>query len=134
MPPAMGGSAVPAAAQNEEQADVCFPSGKSSTGGTRYEIVISARGESPGVFKIDKYTGDVWELTDGFFTGTHKLIKFTRESDSDDLAKEGKINYQLIAVTPTRLFLLNLNTGLLWENYSGLFTDNREFRIIQEWP
>ena len=131
-------AAVPAAAQNEGQtemtkAEFLFSSGKSSTEGARYEIVISARGETPGVFKIDKYTGDVWELTDGFFTSTHKLIKFTRESDSEDLAKEGKINYQLIAVTSTRIFLLNLNTGLMWENYTGIFTDNREFRVIREW-
>ena len=65
-------SVFPAVAQTERYQ----PVDKTSLEGSRYEIVIPTRDEIPSLFKLDKYTGDVWELPNDFVL-PHKLTLFT---------------------------------------------------------
>ena len=127
-------SAIPATAQdeNEMRSEQYYPVSKSSLEGGRYEIVVPTRNEFPSLFRLDKYTGDVWELPNDLLI-PHKLILFTREPDENDLVEEGKVNYQLIAVSSSHLYLINLNTGILWEYSHDLFSrKGNVFRLIEE--
>lgn len=116
--------------EEEKQPTFYYPVVKSSLEGNRYEIVVPTKEEFPDLFKIDKYTGDVWELSTAMFT-PYRLVPFTREGHSDDLIEEGKVNYQLIAVSSTNLLLINIHTGVMWEYNGSLFKKGRVFRLIE---
>ena len=124
---------IPALAQDEDRDSInhCFPISKSSLTGPRFEVVIP-RDNDAAIFKIDKYTGDVWELSNSFGE-RQRLIKFSRELSIDDDSEKGRINYQLIAVSSTQVYLLNLNTGIMWgRHWEGLFKLNHVFRLLDE--
>ena len=113
------------------QTDRFQPVDKTSLEGSRYEIVIPTRDEIPSLFKLDKYTGDVWELPNDLVL-PHKLILFTREPSENDIVKEGMVNYQLLAVSSTEIYLVNLNTGILWEYTNNLFSRRGlVFRLVE---
>ena len=59
-------------------------------------------------------------------------MKLSREVDIDDDVVDGQINYQLIVVSSSRAFLLNLNTGVMWEYTEELFRKSRTFKVLQE--
>ena len=120
-------SVFPAVAQTERYQ----PVDKTSLEGSRYEIVIPTRDEIPSLFKLDKYTGDVWELPNDLVL-PHKLTLFTREPSEKDIVKEGMVNYQLLAVSSTEIYLVNLNTGILWEYTNNLFSRRGlVFRLVE---
>ena len=85
----------------------------------------------PGIFKIDKYTGDVWVLPNSIGS-SNKLRKFTRETSFEDEVIEGQINYQLIVISTSKAYLLNLNSGVMWEYSEELFRTSRSFRLMEE--
>ena len=121
-------SAFPAIAQTENY----YPVDKTNLEGSRFEIVIPTRDNIPSLFKLDKYTGDVWELPNDLVI-PHKLTLFTRESSENDIVDEGKVNYQLIAVSSSQVYLVNLNTGVLWEYTNNLFPRRGNvFRLVKE--
>ena len=66
-------------------------------------------------FKIDKYTGQVYQLVQGSNGLSWQLI--VAEKHSQNKTAEGKVNYQLftsgLAVRMT--YLLNVNTGATWQ-------------------
>ena len=120
-------SVFPAVAQT----DRFQPVDKTSLEGSRYEIVIPTRDEIPSLFKLDKYTGDVWVLPNDLVF-PHKLTLFTREPSENDIVKEGMVNYQLIAVSSSEIYLINLNTGILWEYTNDLFRRRGwVFRLVE---
>ena len=120
-------SMFPAVAQTERYQ----PVDKTSLEGSRYEIVIPTRDEIPSLFKLDKYTGDVWVLPNDLVL-PNKLFLFTREPSENDIVKEGMVNYQLIAVSSSQIYLVNLNTGILWEYTNDLFSRRgRVFRLVE---
>lgn len=127
-------AAVPASAQDESVSGKPAPHStisKSSLWGPRFEV-LAAEGEVfPSLYKIDKYTGDVWVLSNSI-GASNKLVKFSREIDIDDDVVEGQINYQLLVVSPSRVFLLNLNTGVMWEYTEELFRRSRSFKVLGE--
>ena len=121
-------SVFPAIAQDEHY----YPVDKTSLEGSRYEIVIPTRDNVPSLYKLDKYTGDVWDLPNDLVL-PHKLTLFTREPSENDIVEEGKVNYQLIAVSSSQVYLVNLNTGVLWEYTNSLFTRRGNvFRLVEE--
>ena len=120
-------SVFPAVAQT----DRFQPVDKTSLEGSRYEIVIPTRDDIPSLFKLDKYTGDVWVLPNDLVL-PNKLTIFTREPSVNDIVKEGMVNYQLIAVSSSQIYLINLNTGILWEYTNELFRRKGwEFRLVE---
>ena len=126
----------PAIAQDEidsESGDEhYYPIAKSSLDGPRFEVLTSMREQNSSLFKIDKYTGEVWNLPISIGS-PNKLVKCTKEMTLDDVADEGKINYQLFFISPTRVHLLNLNTGVMWECRSrGFFSNRWEFKLLEE--
>lgn len=121
-------SSFPAIAQTENY----YPVDKTSLEGSQFEIVIPTRDNIPSLFKLDKYTGDVWELPNDLVL-PHKLTLFTRESSENDIVDEGKVNYQLIAVSSSQVYLVNLNTGVIWEYTNNLFPRRGNvFRLVKE--
>lgn len=99
--------------------------------GARFEIVIVDADNSPTFFRFDKYTGDLWQLSSGF--RPLKLIPYTREADEADIAEEGRINYQFVAWSSSTFYLINLNTGLMWEKTpDDLFRKVTALQIIRE--
>ena len=104
---------------------------KTSLEGNRFEILVTSNEDIRTVFRFDKATGDLWELSNGFRPLT--LRKYTRESDPDDVAEEGGINYQLVALSSTSLYLINLKTGVMWEKTpDDLFKKKTNFQLILE--
>jgi hypothetical protein len=82
-------------------------------------------------FRFDKFTGDLWELSSGF--RPLKFTRYIREADVDDVAEEGRINYQLIAWSHSTFYLINLNTGVMWEKSSDdLFKRKTTLQVIRE--
>ncbi len=121
-------SAFPAIAQNEHY----YPVDKTSLDGSRYEIVVPSRDEIPFLFKLDKYTGDVWMLPNDLVL-PHKLTLLTRTPSENDIAEDGRVNYQLISVSSAQVYLINLNTGILWEYTNDLFPRRGNvFRMVEE--
>ena len=126
-------SAIPAGAQDEpmNMPAPCSPFIQSSLWGPRFEVLVVEGVAVPSLFKIDKYTGDVWVLPNSIGS-PNKLMKLSREVDIDDDVVDGQINYQLIVVSSSRAFLLNLNTGVMWEYTEELFRKSRTFKVLQE--
>ncbi len=121
-------SVFPAIAQNEHY----YPVDKTSLDGSRYEIVVPSRDEIPFLFKLDKYTGDVWMLPNDLVL-PHKLTLLTRTPSENDIAEDGRVNYQLISVSSAQVYLINLNTGILWEYTNDLFPRRGNvFRMVEE--
>lgn len=104
---------------------------KSSLWGPRFEVLATEGTVAPILFKIDKYSGDVWVLSNTIGS-SNKMMKFFREVDIDDDVVEGQINYQLIVVSSTRAFLLNLNTGVMWEYTEEIFRKSKSFKVLGE--
>ena len=106
--------------------------GKSSPEGARFEVVIPSNSDSNCIFRIDKYTGDVWRLWHAIGS-SNKLVLLEREPSEMDLAEEDKINYQLVSISPTEAYLINLNTGIIWEFWPSLFSKkNNIFSLIED--
>ena len=129
-------SVFPAIAQDETASESrhehYYPVTKSRLDGPRFEVLTSMREENSALYKIDKYTGDVWKLPLSLGE-SNKLVKCSRELTLHDDAEEGRINYQLIIISPTRVYLLNLNTGVMWEcRSSGFFSSRWEFKLLEE--
>ena len=104
---------------------------QTSPDGTRFEILIMYNDDSPRFFRFDKYTGDLWELSNGF--RPLKLVRYIREGDPDDLAEGGRINYQLVAWSTSTFFLINLNTGVMWEKApDDLFKRTTSLQVVRE--
>ena len=127
-------AAVPASAQDEPAGS--RPESSSHTiqsrlWGPRFEVLAVEKTVAPSLFKIDKYTGDVWVLPNAIGS-PNKLMKFFREVDIDDDVIDGQINYQLIVVSSTRAFLLNLNTGVMWEYTEEIFRKSKSFKVLGE--
>ena len=128
-------AAISASAQDEPAGDrpaSYFTFIKSSLWGPRFEILTVVEGAlAPDLFKVDKYTGEVWELS--YSIGpSNKLVKFSRETDINDDVVDGQINYQLILVSSSQAYLLNLNTGVMWEYSEELFRKSRSFKVLGE--
>ena len=104
---------------------------QTSPEGSRFELLVTTGDEYRTVFRFDKSTGDLWELSNGF--RPLKLMKYTREADPRDLAEEGRINYQLVALSSTALYIINLHTGVMWEKTpDDLFKKQTNFQLIKE--
>ncbi len=125
-------AAIPAGAQDEpmNMPAPCSPFIQSSLWGPRFEV-LTTQEAIPSIFKIDKYTGDVWVLPNSVGT-SNKLRKFTREATFEDEVVEGQINYQLVVVSSSKAYLLNLNSGVMWEYSEELFRTSRSFRLLEE--
>lgn len=109
-----------------------YPVAMTSLDGGRFEILITTtEADTPITYKFDKYTGTVWELSNGF--RPLKLIKYTREASPNDVVEEGKVNYQLVALSTSTIFLININSGEMWEKSTAeIFKKNTAFQIIKE--
>ena len=126
-------AAVPASAQDESVSGKPAPHStisKSSLWGSRFEVLVAEGEIFPSLYKIDKYTGDVWVLSKSIGP-SNKLVKFFRETDIDDDVVEGQINYQLV-VSSSQAYLLNLNTGVMWEYTEELFRKSKTFKVLGE--
>ena len=104
---------------------------KTSLEGNRFEILVTSNEDIRTIYRFDKATGDLWELSNGFRPLT--LRKYSRESDPDDVAGDGDINYQLVALSSSSLYLINLKTGVMWEKTpDDLFRRNTGFQVLKE--
>ena len=122
---------IPAAAQDENKPKVVhyYPVVKSRLDGERFEILIPRDDTSRTIYRFDKYTGEVWEL----YGDLHHIPRDTSEKD---LAEEGSVNYQFIATSPSQVYVINLNTGIMWKSaYEGSFFKAKlKLELIEEKP
>ena len=128
---------TPAAAQDETKPKVVhyYPVVKSRPDGERFEILTPRDDTSRTIYRFDKYTGEVWELYSELFRDI-ELRHIPREASEKDLAEEGIVNYQFIATSPSQVYVINLNTGIMWRCYDegGLFTSKLKLKLIEETP
>ena len=59
-----------------------------------------------------------------------------RDASEKDLAEDGIVNYQFIATSPSQVYVINLNTGIMWTNYyeGSLFNAKLKLKLIEEKP
>lgn len=99
---------------------IYMPTGISSVDGPRFEVVIPRDNCTP-YLRLDKETGEVWQLKVNL--GSKNSVKaITHEPSGFDIRKEGQNNYQIVAESPFHVYLMNLNTGLIWEYSESLFS------------
>lgn len=99
---------------------IYMPTGISSVDGPRFEVVIP-RDNSIPYLRLDKETGEVWQLKVNL--GSKNSVKAIAHEPSEfDIRKEGQNNYQIVAESPFHIYLMNLNTGLIWEYSESLFS------------
>ena len=99
---------------------IYMPSGISSVDGPRFEFVIPRDNSTP-YLRLDKETGDVWQLKVNI--GAKNSVKAIRHEPSElDIRKEGQNNYQIVAESAFHVYLMNLNTGLIWEYSESIFS------------
>lgn len=97
-----------------------MPTGISSVDGPRFEVVIPRDNSTP-YLRLDKETGEVWQLKVNF--GAKNTVRAIGHEPSEfDIRKEGQNNYQIVAESPTHIYLMNLNTGLIWEFSDSIFS------------
>lgn len=102
----------------------------SSLYGPRFEIVQAPEMKFT-LFKLDKETGETWVIdTSGKNTSSKKL---SRQLGGEDEVRPGEVNYQLIADSWYRVFLLNVHTGTFWEaEYkSGKKAHWEDFKVVE---
>ena len=104
--------------------------GVSSTEGPRFEIVRTPSGSTP-FYRIDKFTGEVLELQDN---SRHEFVSLKREPSENDIAEDGTVSYQLTVESSCHCYLMNLNTGVIWEYSAGKLIGNNDtmFRLLKE--
>lgn len=91
---------------------IYMPTGVSCIDGPRFEIVIPRNNNTP-YLRLDKETGDVLQLRQSL--GSKNYAKaIEREPSEYDIRKEGQNNYQIVAESPFHIYLMNINTGLIW--------------------
>lgn len=99
---------------------IYMPTGISSVGGPRFEVVIPRNNSTP-YLRLDKETGEVWQLKVNL--GSKNSVKAIAHEPSEfDIRKEGQDNYQIVAESAFHVYLMNLNTGLIWEYSESLFS------------
>lgn len=99
---------------------IYMPTGISSVDGPRFEVVIPRNNSSP-YLRLDKETGEVWQLKVNL--GSKNSVKAIAHEPSEfDIRKEGQNNYQIVAESAFHVYLMNLNTGLIWEYSESLFS------------
>lgn len=99
---------------------IYMPTGISSVDGPRFEVVIPRDNSTP-YLRLDKETGEVWQLKVNL--GSKNSVKAIAHEPSEfDIQKEGQNNYQIVAETSFHVYLMNLNTGLVWEYSESLFS------------
>lgn len=110
---------------------IYMPMGVSCIDGPRFEIVIPRNNNTP-YLRLDKETGEVLQLRQSL--GSKNYAKaIEREPSEYDIRKEGQNNYQIVAESPFHIYLMNINTGLIWE-YSdeSIFSNKTEiFRLLE---
>ena len=101
----------------------------SSLFGPRFEIVRMPDRDFT-VFKFDKETGDTWEINTYKSTSSRKV---GRQSSSQDVARPGEVNYQLIVDSWHHITLLNVHTGTMWESRlsSGRNAAFEDFKVVE---
>lgn len=105
---------------------------KTSTDGGRYEVIQSQALRF--TFKLDKYTGDVYELIEPYSASGdyrwHKLNWYI--DDKEKVKNKERINYQLFmsGISFRYIILTNIYTGESWIMYDGSY--NRFFGPITE--
>lgn len=93
----------------------------SSLDGARFEIVVPKKNADEYLYRIDKVSGEVWLVY-----GIKQYMVLQRDATNDDIQYDNTYNYQLYAVDGSTAYLLNLNTGVIWEYYNfGFKTTNR---------
>lgn len=126
-------NAQESATSNETQSErrIYMPTGVSCIDGPRFEIVIPRNNNTP-YLRLDKETGEVLQLRQSL--GSKNYAKaIEREPSEYDIRKEGQNNYQIVAESPFHIYLMNINTGLIWE-YSdeSIFSNKTEiFRLLE---
>lgn len=119
--------------QNETQSErrIYMPTGVSCIDGPRFEIVIPRNNNTP-YLRLDKETGDVLQLRQSL--GAKNYAKtIEREPSEYDIRKEGQNNYQIVAESPFHIYLMNINTGLIWEYSDESIFSNKTviFRLME---
>ncbi len=106
--------------QTKTERRIYMPTGISSVDGPRFEFVIPRDNKTP-YLRLDKETGDVWQLKVNI--GAKNSVKAIRHEPSElDIRKEGQNNYQIVSESAFHVYLMNLNTGLIWEYSESLFS------------
>ncbi len=99
---------------------IYMPTGISSVDGPRFEVVIPRNNDTP-YLRLDKETGEVWQLKMNL--GAKNSVKAIAHEPSEfDIRKEGQNNYQIVAETSYHIYLMNLNSGLIWEYSESIFS------------
>lgn len=98
----------------------------SSVDGARYEVLRDINTGSP-CFRIDKFTGEIWQ----FNAHRNNYHNCTIEDCPEATETEGQINYQLIVESNTHAFLLNLNSGQMWEYSASIGEKNPKFKLMK---
>ena len=101
----------------------------SSLYGPRFEIIRMPDRDFT-FFKFDKETGDTWEINTYKSTSSRKV---GRQSSSQDVARPGEVNYQLIVDSWHHITLLNVHTGTMWESRlsSGRNAAFEDFKVVE---
>lgn len=110
---------------------IYMPTGVSCIDGPRFEIVIPRNNNTP-YLRLDKETGDVLQLRQSL--GSKNYAKaIEREPSEYDIRKEGQNNYQIVAESPFHIYLMNINTGLIWEYSDESIFSNKTaiFRLLE---
>jgi hypothetical protein len=98
---------------------------------SRFEIVQSELGVEY-IFKIDKYSGEVFRLVEGdptYYTWENMEVS----NHPRDVATEDKINYQIIisGISTWYILLLNVNTGATWQIARNLESGSIFWRALE---
>lgn len=97
----------------------------SSADGARYEVLRDLNTGSP-CFRIDKFTGEIWL----FNSHRNNYFNCKIEDCPEAIETEGQINYQLIVESNTHAYLLNLNSGQMWEYSASIGEKKPKFKLM----
>jgi hypothetical protein len=95
---------------------------------SRYEIITSNLAVK-GTFKLDKFTGDVFQLFENDDKSPYWKKMERRNHPRDVLVKNNRVNYQIVTsdLAMKCTYLVNINTGATWvlteSSYTNPFWD-----------
>lgn len=98
----------------------------------RWEIIQSPVKTSL-LYKLDKYTGEVYQLDHNLFSSPSWVRMEKSQEDDENARLSDGINYQLYlgGLDSSDCFLINIHTGKTWRLDSGFFSRD-SWKLIEE--
>lgn len=129
---------IPGSVRSQERVVANTPSATQAPAEARFEIIQVYYLRETILLKLDKYTGDVYELVRNLVTirakgqdYTWQLTKWNNKPSMEEVDAQ-KVNFQIFGATNNNnsVYLININNGDAWTLVRESVTDKESYWVL----